>query len=121
MILEEDQAGMEQFLLMRRFFHEIVPFEKVRPAPALVEGQCWERGHAPLALADGECDLVAVYLPVGGQVTLKLRDGKEYEARGFDVRTGELRPASAQAAGRFAAPAGGGQHPHDWILVLESK
>ncbi|MFO8006801.1 MAG: DUF5060 domain-containing protein [Candidatus Brocadiia bacterium] len=121
MLLEEDQAGMEQFLLMRRFFHQIVPFEKVRPAPALVQGEGWDRGHAPLAMADAERELVAVYLPVGGEVTLKLPEGKRYGARWFDVRTGKLSAAAAENGRYFSAPAGGGEHPYDWILVLEAR
>jgi hypothetical protein len=119
MVLDRDQEGMAHFLLVRRFLDEVVPFARVRPAPELIpEGDC-PFGRRPLAVADEERELVAVYLPAGGAVAPLLPEGRVYSARWYDPRTGELSPAES-ADGRFEAPAGGGERPHDWALVLES-
>jgi hypothetical protein len=121
MILDRDQEGMPQFLLMRRFFHDVVPFHRVRPAPELVAGDyAW--GRRPSALASEERDLVAVYLPTGGTVTLDLPEGRQRSAQWFDTRTGEMSGAEpAGGALTFAAPEGGGERPWDWALVLRTK
>jgi len=124
MVLEADQAGMEQFLLMRRFLHEAVPFHKVKPAPQLIATGGWDFGHRPSALADGDLGLAAVYLPAGGAVELNLPKGKRYVARWFGTRTGRLRPASPAHKRRpasFCAPPGGRKHPWDWVLVLRER
>jgi hypothetical protein len=124
MILDRDQAGMEQFLLMRRFFREVVPFHKVRPASEVIVRRDCEFGHSPSALASKERDLVAVYLPTGGRVDLNLPAGRRRSAQWFDPRTGRLSPASAGGRGKvrsFEAPAGGGDHPWDWVLVLRAQ
>jgi len=123
MIVDRDQQGMAQFLLMRRFFTEVVPFHRVRPAPELVRPRDWEHGCRPLALADPGRDVIAVYLPVGGTVALDLPEGKRHTARWFDPRTGELQDADpGETAVVFtAATAGSAERPWDWVLVLRSR
>lgn len=122
MILDRDQAGMPQFLLMRRFFTEVAPFDRVRPAPELVAGD-YEWGRRPSALADPSRDLVAVYLPTGGRVRLRLPGPQRYRAEWFDTRTGKMRRAQTTVGKgpNYSAPVGGGERPWDWILVLRAK
>ncbi|KPK65553.1 MAG: hypothetical protein AMK73_02695 [Planctomycetes bacterium SM23_32] len=122
MILERDQEGMPQFLLMRRFFREVVPFDAVRPAPGLVRGE-YEWGRRPSALASEGRDLVAVYLPTGGRVELDLPAEAGYAAQWFDTRTGGMsnaEPAGGKGALAFVGPEGGGDRPWDWVLVLRA-
>jgi hypothetical protein len=123
MILDQDQPGLVYLLHMRRFFTEVVPFYRMRPAPEVVVPGEHAPGHRPLALATTGRDVVAVYLPAGGTVDLSLPQGREYDARWYDPRSGELRPATSLTEGTapgFAAPAGESEngHPWDWVLVL---
>ena len=109
---------MADLLIVRRFFHEIAPFATLRPAPDSISGGATASGERPQALATPARDLIAVYLPVGGEVVVKgdLPD----PTRWFDPRTGELSPAAGIAVAegrRFAAPEGGGNRPWDWVLV----
>jgi hypothetical protein len=55
------------------------------------------------------------YLPVGGAIELDPKRVEKVQSgiRWFDPRTGEFRPAAAEAGGRFAAP-----DEQDWVLVL---
>ena len=116
--LEEDQPGLADLLQVRRFFGEIVPFAELRPAPGLIEGEGWEPGQRPLALANGDRSRVAVYLPTGGEVELTLPDDSASAWSWFDPRSGEQTAASAAEVGmRFVAPEGGGDRPWDWVLV----
>jgi hypothetical protein len=117
--LDEDQPGMADLLLVRRFFHEIAPFAGLRPAPDAISGGEMGVGERPQALATPVRDLIAVYLPVGGEVVVN-GGAATREARWFDPRTGDLQPAEGSTAGdgrRFAAPGGGGERPWDWMLV----
>jgi hypothetical protein len=121
-LLGRDQAGL---LHLRRFFTEVVPFERLRPAAELLEGSEYALGHRPSALATPDRSIVAAYLPVGGAVELRLPgSGGRYDARWYDPRTGGLSTASPNAEGEslgFAATEAGGGHPEDWVLVLRSK
>jgi hypothetical protein len=133
MMLEEDQPGLAYLLHLRRFFTDVVPSHRMQPAPETIVASESETGHRPLALATPEYDVVAVYLPTGGEVTLSLPEARPYDAQRFDPRTGELhlvqrvaqqlRPATLSGKGEqlsFAAPAGHDKngHPWDWVLVL---
>jgi hypothetical protein len=120
MLLEHDQAGLAYLLLLRHFFTAVVPFARLRPAPVVVAEGNYPAGHRPLALASAERDVVAVYLPVGGTVTLCLpRTASAYRARWFNPCTGELSPAQG-AGDTFVAPVATQKgHPQDWVLVLE--
>lgn len=121
MVLDRDQAGMADLLQVRRFFVEVVPFHRLRPAPEVVAPGDWGFGRRPLALASDERDVVAVYLPIGGTVKLSLPgEADRHQARWFDPRTGELSPAAARDGRTFEAPTGGGERPLDWVLLLTS-
>ena len=48
MILDKDQPGVADLRQVRRFFTEIVPFERLRPA-AIVSGD-YQAGHRPALL-----------------------------------------------------------------------
>ena len=93
-----------------------------RRAPDLLPAQEAPPGHAPAALATPERDIVAIYLPVGGEVAPALPDDRTYVARWFDPRTAELRYA-APFGDTFRAPGGTDErgHPWDWVLVLTGE
>ncbi len=118
LLLEEDQEGLTYLLHLRRFFHEVAPFAQLRPAPELIdEAEAYPEGAHPLALASPERDLVAVYLPVGGRVTLAMAlEG--YEAQWFDPVSGELRPARAAGHSLTAPERIHANNPQDWALTL---
>lgn len=116
--LGEDQPGLAFLLHLRRFFTEIVPFERLRPVADLVEPADWLPGHRPLALATEQRDLVVVYLPAGGSAELRFPAEVRWLARWFDPRRGEVSRATGESCNRFEAPLSQGDHPDDWILVL---
>ncbi|HYH12481.1 MAG TPA: DUF4038 domain-containing protein [Thermomicrobiales bacterium] len=119
--LDEDQPGLEHLLHVNRFVTELVPFDQLRPAPEVLGDSDTEGGHRPLALANEDRSIVAVYLPTGGRVSLQLKGSSERSYRWFDPRTGKLQPADIREAGEgveFIAPAGGEpDRPWDWVLV----
>jgi hypothetical protein len=122
--LAEDQPGIRYLLHLRRFFTELAPFYRLRPSPELVVPRHNPAGMRPLALASAERDVVAAYLPVGGSLDLVLTDSRLHRAQWFDPRTGGLEPARCEGDSgtlKFAAPAGGGSHPHDWVLLLKPQ
>lgn len=123
MILDQDQPGVVYLQNVRRFFIEVVPFHRLRPAPQIIAAGEYARGHRPLALATDSHDVVAVYLPAGGTVTLDLPGDDRYKAQWYDPRRGELSPATPSDHNDelgFAAPPGqdGDGHPWDWVLAL---
>jgi hypothetical protein len=118
MVLDRDQPGLEHLTHVKRFFTEVLPFPALRPAAGIATGS-QERGCQPLALASGDGRQAAVYLPVGGEVTVDppLPLG-QYRAEWYDPVTGALQGAEAQGA-TFRAPAADYEgHPQDWVLVL---
>lgn len=126
LLLDEDQPGLAFLLQLRRFFTEIVPFARLRPAPDLIEPAVWAPGYRPLALATAERDLLAVYLPIGGAVDVRIPADRGWSARWFDPRRGEVAEArvghSSRQPGtaRFQAPESRRERPDDWVLVLLS-
>ena len=123
MVLDEDQPGLVYLLHLRLFFTEVVPFHQMRRAPEVVVAGEYASGHHPLALATEGRDIVALYLPAGGSVSLSLPNDKSYKFQWYDPRTGELSPASPSARDRmlsFCTPGGQDkeEHPWDWVLVL---
>jgi hypothetical protein len=120
-VLDRDQAGLEALLHLHRFVTGIVPFHELRPAPELLQTGDAGMGRQPLALATADRAVLAVYLPVGGDISLPVFDGDSREEQWFDPRTGDLRPAEGRGAGDrriFAAPPDDGDgHPRDWVLV----
>lgn len=115
MELGVDQPGMADFVLWRKFFTELVPWTRLRPAPALLAKSERYAGHNPLAMATPERDVVIAYLPAGGSVDLGSScDG--LRSRWFDPRTGAVSEASPRG-GVFASPPGGpSDRPLDWVL-----
>jgi hypothetical protein len=120
---DDQHPGMDYLLLVRKFFTEVVPFHHLRVASQVISEGNDAVGHRPRVLASEAQDVVAVYLPTGGRVTLRLTQS-EYRAQWFDPRTGALTEATPQgdtAAGlSFTAPVGGGAQPWDWALVLRA-
>jgi hypothetical protein len=119
MELDEDQEGLEHLLHVRHFFSEVVPFDRLKPAPDLVSSTDQRRGHAPLGLASADGDVAVVYLPVGGEITVE-HGNRFATGTWFNPRTGELGEASAvtgQVA--FSPPEPKiGERPVDWVLIL---
>lgn len=122
MILDEDQPGMVHLLHVRRFFTEIVPFDPLQPAQALLAPAGYAHGYEPLVLASPNRDVVAVYFPAGGVATLKVRFG-DGSVQWYDPRTGTLDDGEAEVVDEGvravcpdAVDAAG--HPQDWVLVL---
>jgi len=69
-----------------------------------------------------EGDTIAVYLPMGGEVSLALPKPVEmYGAQSFNPCTGELSAAQIQGMPVAAPMATRKGHPQDWVLVLRLK
>jgi len=116
-VLDEDQAGLEHLLHLRRFFTGIVPFHQLWPVTVDATGSDEGRGRLPLALATPSRDIVVVYLPTGGELALA---GFEGNMRGqwFDPRTGDLAGATSDNGTWSPPEPPSGDRPHDWVLVL---
>ncbi len=121
MVVDRDQPGVAQLALVKRFFTEVVRFERLRPTPHLVASSSKTgSGEKPLCLADDDRRQIVTYMPVGGTVRLELPPGRDCVALWFDPRTGHTRAAITSEDGGFTAPTGTGEHPDDWVLVVES-
>jgi hypothetical protein len=113
---------------LRHSLTEVVPFQDLKSAPQLIAGDPLPVGYQPQALANASLNLIAVYLPIGGSVSLRLPAGSHYQAGWFDPRTGEMNPVSVVNPGHatFTAPSDVDSHPSphgrlwDWVLVLKS-
>ena len=119
-VLDQDQAGLTSLLHLRHFFTGLVPFDRLQPVTGLARSSDSAAGHAPLAMATPERDIVVVYLPVGGEVSLEpgLAGHKEHW---FDPRIGEMTTHEQRANNVFTPPERpAGDHPDDWVLVLRS-
>jgi hypothetical protein len=78
-------------------------------------------GEKPLALASSEENVVVVYLPVGGEVFLRLSSSLEdYEMAWFNPCSGELIEATGEGGSDslIAPRATQNGHPQDWVLLL---
>lgn len=119
-ILDEDQAGLAHLLQVRRFFTEIVPFASLQPVSGLATGDD-RPGHAPLALATPDRDVIVVYLPTGGGVMMAGLQGG-YTIEWFDPRTGIMVDGPAWESGSLSPPEPpSGDRPDDWVLVLRRR
>ena len=116
MVLDRDQPGVADLVVLQDFLRRQVPFAALRPARSLVTG-AFELGHRPLALRATDETLAVVYFPAGGEASIAFRAAR---ARWLDPRTGAYAPAAA-TDGRYRAPAGSDddRHPLDAVLVLE--
>ena len=125
MILDEDQEGVNQLSLLKRFFIEIAPFQYLRPCYELItQREKYQPGHVPLCLSSDDRKYITVYLPAGGEVSVHVKSIGKYTARWFDPRTGELTCTKSKIIGGkpvFARKEQGDQgRPLDWILVLQT-
>ncbi len=120
MVLDRDQPGLEHLLHVRRFFTEVLPFAALRPAEGLASGS-QERGCQPLALASEDGRQVAVYLPVGGEVTIDPSlPLAEYRGEWYDPVAGTLQPVKLESADLCSPERVTNGHPQDWVLVLRA-
>jgi hypothetical protein len=118
LILDQDQAGMNDLLAFHRFFTELVPFEQLRPLADLITLQP-DGGKAAHArcLASEDNSIIAVYLPLGGKVGLALGNTEDYSHHWYDPRSGYLQSAELYTDGIFAAPTAS-DSKEDWVLIL---
>ena len=114
MLLEQDQPGTADIVVIRDFLTDAVPFHDLRPAPALVQGD-YPPGHRPLALQSQDGTLAVIYFPVGGNAAIGFAASS---GQWFDPRAATWAPAPA--TGPFTAPPGTDDdgHPLDMVLVL---
>ncbi len=121
-VLDQDQPGLAYLIHMREFFTRIVPFNDLKPAPALINGEPKPVGFQPKALANSSCRIICVYLPTGGSVSLSLPEGLDFQGQWFDPRTGDLSTAGSHLSRNttLIAPEVGKNHPWDWALVLKA-
>ena len=72
MQLEPDAPGAADMRHLRAFFTHVVAFDRLRRRDDLATGGRDDLpGAAPRALASDDGDTIAVYLPVGGRVTVR--------------------------------------------------
>jgi hypothetical protein len=115
-VLDTDQAGMADLLQVRRFLTEVVDFTILRPAAGLLAAeQHPDPGRRARVLASADREVVAVYLPVGGDLTVP-PVLTEHRLRWFDPRTGELTEVPPGAT--LVRPPDGGADRDDWIAVF---
>ena len=120
MELDQDQPGLADFLLFRKFFTEIVPFARLSPAPDLLARSPTPAGHEPRAMATLERDVVIAYLPAGGDLRFAAtQEGRVL--RWFDPRTGDLTNATAKGAAFTPPTLGDPTKPHDWVLIATRR
>ena len=124
--LGEDQPGMVCLGHALRFLTQIVPFDKLQPAPDVVAPVAWSNGERPLALASAGRETIVVYLPVGGTVRVTSGAAHRYAGRWLNTRNGDLSPASPlgeESGLTFTAPQATDDsgHPADWVLVLQMR
>ena len=124
MILDKDQPGVYQLSLLKHFFTEIVPFQILQPSSDLIiEKEKYKPGQRPLCLCSDDRKYIAVYLPVGGEVSLGIKDIKKYNARWFNPRKGDFTPARSEIVKERVTfvKKDNKDKPLDWILLLEAK
>lgn len=116
-----ETPGVWSMAILRRFFEQLpAPWWRLRPAPDLLAAQPGDRDPARFIAAartpGGE--LAVVYLPVGGDVELRVPQRPTQAAvRWFDPRSGVWAGTAAVTPGvhRLVAPGAG-----DWLLCLEA-
>lgn len=117
-VLDQDQPGLEYLLHLRHVFTKVVPFERLRPVARLARSNNARPGKRPLAMASPERDIIVIYLPVGGDVTMEM-DLEAFTGEWFDPRTGQLVDGGRRSGATFSPPQQPkGDRPDDWVLVL---
>jgi hypothetical protein len=89
---------------------------KLRPVQGILTSQPGKDDPARFVSAarTEKGDLTVIYLPVGGEVTVKAEVlGDNVSGQWFDPRTGERQKAESKAA-TFQAP-----DDRDWVLLLK--
>ncbi|NMB11057.1 MAG: DUF4038 domain-containing protein [Firmicutes bacterium] len=121
LILDKDQEGMHDLLVLHRFFTEMVPFEQLRPAAGLItKHPIGGKAAQARCLASEDNSIVTVYLPLGGAVGVALDCTRAYSSHWYDPTTGKMRAASYSTDGLFHAPSVTGS-AQDWVLVLDNR
>lgn len=98
------------------FFQRRVPFDKMEPADDRVSGPAGAH-----ALAQGD-RVVLVYLPNGGEATLKLAPGR-YSVEWFNPRTGDPARRGADIQGGPSTPIGPppADPDQDWAALIRAR
>jgi hypothetical protein len=114
-----EAPGARSITVLRRFF-ESGEWWRLRPAPAMVVDQPGEEDpyRFVAAAATEQGDWAVIYLPRGGEVSLRAeRLKRPARARWFDPRAGEWREAGELQGERhaFRSP-----DDRDWVLDLRA-
>lgn len=112
-----DTPGVRSMAVLGRFFDSL-PWWQLRPAPELLAEQPGEREAHRFVVAAKKEDgkLAVVYLPTGGEISLRLESLKHPAvARWFNPRTGEWTDAATVAEGTHTFTTPGSS---DWVLCV---
>ena len=95
-------------------FFTSIDWPSLRPAPQLLAAQPGEENPSKFISAAGNeaGTLLVLYLPAGGEVSLREDAVKAAGAKWYDPRTGHYAPARGEG-GKFKAPT-----DEDWVLLL---
>lgn len=118
-VLDSDQAGMNDLLVVRQFLGE-VGFTTLQVVTGLFGAAESDPrpGHRVRVLANPSRSLVAAYLPVGG--TLTVPDTlSSHRLEWYDPRTGK-RAAGRLEGGRTAVPPATDEPRDDWVALFSS-
>jgi hypothetical protein len=118
-----DQPGVAALTALRHFLTDVVSFADLRPDDTAVVDGPTGSGHRPLVLRSDDRRTMAVYLPVGGTVTVDRDAVATRRARWYDPRTTELTEAVLDESHRglgAASPGGSQPRPDDWVLVISA-
>lgn len=119
---ERELPGAAAFPGIVRLCTEDLGWPDVRPAPELLRppAEPPAAGHAPLALSARGGELLAVYLPAGGEARPAV---PVVSATWIHPVDGARSAAEARGDGAFAAPGGTDRvgNPADWILLARLR
>lgn len=124
MLLDEDLPGTADMTQVKRFFTDIVAFDRLHPVPEAVRGT-FAPGTKPLMLASEGNGIVAIYFPTGGSVEVDVGGSAFSKGEWFDPRSGGRKAAKVTVTKGIlgaTAPAGKDEdgHPLDWVLVART-
>jgi Protein of unknown function (DUF4038)/Domain of unknown function (DUF5060) len=116
-VLDTDQAGMQDLLVVRRFLTEVdaTRLDVVTGIFGAAETDP-EPGRRVRVLASSDRSLVAAYLPVGGRLTVP-GELCDHRLEWFDPRTGERAPGLRDGAGT-AVPPTSDEPRDDWVALF---
>jgi hypothetical protein len=119
-IPDKDQDGMKYLLILKKFFTKFIEFHRFIPDNGVLDQSVvYEDRKKPLCMSTLKKDAFIVYLPVGGTLSLKLKEKQVNECLWFNPKTGKIKAATPKSKGttsEFETP-----DKNDWVLVLRKK